>query len=85
MRIARTESMFSYGEASVLAYHESGVVDRVQIFDNASHTEDYGASDGHTCASRNGIVVPLDQAMAHVYADHPNGSACTAPVLIGEE
>lgn len=85
MRIARTESMFSYGEASVLAYKESGVVDRAQIWDNENHTEAYGASDGHTCASRNGIIVPLDDAMSHIYADHPNGSACTSPVLTGED
>lgn len=84
-RIARTESMVSYGEASVLAYRESGVVDRAQIFDNANHTDSYGASDGLTCAERDGIVVPLDEAMDHIYADHPNGSACAAPVLTGED
>jgi HK97 family phage portal protein len=39
--IARTESMVSYGEASKLAYKESGVVDRAQIFDNPDHTDDY--------------------------------------------
>lgn len=84
LTIARTESMVSYGEASILGYKESGVVDRAQILDNPAHTDSYGASDGLTCAQRDGIIVPLDQAMEHIYADHPNGSACAAPVLAGE-
>jgi hypothetical protein len=83
--IARTESMIAYGEASVHGYRKSGVVDRAQIFDNPTHTDDYGASDGLTCASRDGIIVPLDDGMNHIYADHPNGSATIAPVLIGED
>jgi hypothetical protein len=84
MTIARTESMVSYGEASVLGYRSTGVVDRVKVLDNPNHTDAYGASDGLTCATRDGIVVPLDEGMSHIYADHPNGSATLAPVLVGE-
>jgi HK97 family phage portal protein len=84
MAIARTESMVSYGEANVLAFRQSGVTDRAQVFDNPEHTDDYGASDGLTCAERDGTVWPLDEAMDHIYADHVNGSAVLAPVNIGE-
>lgn len=79
--IARTESMFAYGEASHLAYSESGVVENCIILDNPDHDEDYGASDDETCASRDGLECPLSEAMDHIYADHPNGSACMSPVV----
>lgn len=85
LAVARTESMVMYGEASVLGYKETGLIDRAQVFDNPDHDEDYGASDGLTCAERDGIIVALDDAMDHVYADHPNGSAALAPVLAGED
>jgi HK97 family phage portal protein len=84
LTVARTESMVGYGEASTMAYEASGVVDRVQVMDNASHTESYkGAADGLTCAGRNGLVVPLNRGMFHIGSDHPNGSASLAPVLSG--
>lgn len=76
--------MVSYGEASVLGFAQSGVVDRAQIFDNAAHTQDYGASDGLSCAERDGLICPLAEMMDHIYADHPNGSAVGSPVLTGE-
>lgn len=82
LTVARTESMVGYAEASTMAYEASGVVDRVQVMDNASHTESYaGAADGLTCAQRNGLVVPLARGSFHVRSDHPNGSASLAPVL----
>lgn len=88
LTVARTESMNAYGAASVLGYAESGVVSGAEVWDNPAHTDDYGASDGLTCASRHGIVVDLDRAYSHVEADHPNGSAVLLPVLatpLGEE
>jgi hypothetical protein len=83
--IARTESMHAYGEANVLGFKDSGIVKRAQLFDNPEHTEDYGAEDGLTCAERDGFECPLDEAMGHVYADHPNGSAVITPIVEGEE
>lgn len=82
--VARTEAKDAFAGASIAGYKDSGVVDRAQIFDNPDHDEDYGASDGLTCAERDGIVVDLDEAFAHVEADHPNGSATVAPVLAGD-
>jgi HK97 family phage portal protein len=81
--IARTESMTAYGEASVLGYRETGLVDRVELLDNPAHDTDPG-SDGLTCAQRNGLVVPLDRASVHIEAEHPNGTLAVAPVLTGE-
>jgi HK97 family phage portal protein len=83
--IARTESMISYGHASTLGFRESGVVDRIQCFDNETHTESYpGAIDGLTCAERNLFVDTLDSAELHLESEHVNGSLTLAPVLIGE-
>jgi HK97 family phage portal protein len=81
MAIARTESMVAYGKASRLAYEESGVVAAVELADNPRHTEGYGASDGLTCAQRDGLIVPLDKADRHIEAEHPNGSLALIPVL----
>lgn len=82
--IARTESMNAFGAASEAGYRMSGVVDRAQCFDNPGHTEPYGASDGLTCAERDGLVVALSDASRHRRAEHPNGSFAMAPVLRGE-
>jgi hypothetical protein len=84
LTIARTESMVSLNAASVLGYRESGVVDRVQLFDNPAHDTDPG-SDGLTCAARNGLIVPLDRAERHIDAEHPNGTLAVAPVLTGDD
>lgn len=81
--IARTESMVAYGEANALAFKEAGI-ERAQIFDNPEHTDSYGASDGLTCAERNGIIVDIDKMMDHIYADHPNGSAVGTPIVEGD-
>jgi hypothetical protein len=83
--IARTESQVAFNSASVHGYRESGVVDRVMLHDNESHTEDYGASDGLSCAARNGLVVPLEQAQRHINAEHPRGTLAVSGVLTGEE
>jgi HK97 family phage portal protein len=81
LAVARTESMMAYGTASTMAYQASGVVDRAQLHDNASHTDGYGASDGLTCAQRNNLVVPLSQVQRHLSAEHPNGTLSVSPVL----
>jgi HK97 family phage portal protein len=83
--IARTESMVSFGHASTLAYRESGVVDRIQCWDNGTHTDDYGAEDGLSCAARDGLIDTLDSAELHLRSEHPNGSLALSPVLIGED
>lgn len=83
--IARTEAMQAYGKANALGFRESGVVDRIQMFDNPDHDEDYGASDGLTCAERDGLIDDLDSAEDHLDAEHPNGSLTITPVLTGED
>lgn len=82
--VARTESMLSYGHASAAGYRQSEVVDRIQCFDNLDHTDDYGAEDGLSCATRDGFVDTLDSAELHIRSEHPNGSLSLAPVVIGE-
>jgi hypothetical protein len=84
MTVARTESQVAFNSASTVGYRESGLVDRVELHDNPEHTDDYGASDGLSCAERNGLIVPIDQASTHIEAEHPNGSLSLAPVLIGD-
>jgi HK97 family phage portal protein len=79
--IARTETMVSYSKASTLAYEESGVVDSVELSDNPDHTDDYGASDGLSCAERDGLVVNLGEVDRHIEAEHPNGSLAVIPIL----
>jgi HK97 family phage portal protein len=79
--VGRTESMIGYNKASVLGYQESGVVGSAELVDNPDHTEDYGASDGLTCATRDGIIVSLDSVDDHIEAEHPNGSLAVIPVL----
>lgn len=81
MTVARTESMYSYGQASATSYAESGVVSEIELLDNLDHVDDYGASDGLTCAERHGLVVPLSDAGKHLDAEHPNGSLSIAPVI----
>lgn len=83
--VARTEAMQSYGYANAAGYRETKQVDRIQIFDNPDHTDDYGAEDGLTCATRDGLIAPLENAELHLRSEHPNGSEVQAPVLIGEE
>jgi HK97 family phage portal protein len=81
MAIARTESQVAYNTASVFGYSETGQVDEVELWDNPDHPEDYGASDGLTCAQRDGLIVPIHQADRHINAEHPNGSLAVAPVV----
>lgn len=81
--VARTETMVAYNSASTLGYQESGVVDRVEMVDNPEHEDDYGASDGLTCAQRHGMVVALADVDKHIEAEHPNGSLALVPILSG--
>ncbi len=88
MAVARTESMVAYSRASLVAYQESGEVDEVELHDNPSHSDSYGASDGLTCAERDGLVVPIANTERHIHAEHPNGSLAISPILatpLGEE
>ena len=82
MTIARTESMYSYGLASLMGYGESGVVQEVEIYDNPDHDDDPSPIDGLTCAQRNGLKVTLEQARIHLDSEHPNGTMAVAPVLV---
>ena len=86
MTISRTESMYAYGQASAASYAASGVVSEIELLDNPDHFEPYGASDGLTCAERDGLVVALGDAGKHLDAEHPNGSLAIIPVVsLGEE
>lgn len=82
MTIARTESQVSYSLATADAYRESGVVMAMQCHDNPDHTESYGASDGLTCAERNGTIADVGSVQMHILAEHPNGSLAVAPLLV---
>jgi len=85
MTVARTESQVSYNTASVISYQESGVVEECELFDNVDHTDSYDASDGLTCAERNGLIVALADVPKHIEAEHPNGSLAVAAVIkLGE-
>lgn len=79
--ISRTESMYAYGQASAASYAASGVVAEIELADNGAHTEHYGASDGLSCAERDGLVVPLGDAGKHLNAEHPNGSLAVLPIV----
>lgn len=79
--IARTESMTGYSRASVLGYEESGSVDECELVDNRDHTDPYDASDGLTCAERDGLRVALADVEKHIEAEHPNGSLAVIPIL----
>lgn len=80
--VARTESMYAYGDASALAYQESGMVQEVVIYDNPAHTASYkGAADGLTCAQRNQLVAPVARGPFHIRSDHPNGQAAMAAIV----
>lgn len=83
-RVARTESMLAYGHASAAGYRASGLVDRIQCFDNPNHADDYGAEDGLSCAQRDGLIDTLASAELHLRSEHVNGSLSIAPVLTGE-
>lgn len=84
LTIARTETMVSYGYASTEGFRETGLVDRIQCFDNQNHTDDYGAEDGLSCSARDGFVDSLDRAELHIDSEHPNGSLVVTPILVGE-
>lgn len=79
--IARTESMVAYNKASVLGYEEAGSVDQCELVDNPDHTDPYDASDGLTCADRDGMRVALADVDKHIEAEHPNGSLAVIPIL----
>jgi HK97 family phage portal protein len=88
MTVARTESMVSYNKATAIGYAESGEIDEIELADNPDHVEDYGATDGLTCAERDGLIVKLSAVDTHIQAEHPNGSLALIPILstpLGEE
>lgn len=70
MLIARTETATAYNESAVAAYEDSGVVDRVEVFDGESDAE---------CAAANGQIWTLEQARANPIA-HPNCVRAFGPV-----
>lgn len=87
LAIARTESQVSLNTASALGYAESGVVDEIECFDNPDHQDDYGAEDGETCATRDGLIDKLSSADLHIRSEHVNGSLAIGAVIsnLGEE
>jgi HK97 family phage portal protein len=80
LAVARTESQVAYNLGATAAGKNSGVVDYAELMDNPAHDTDPG-SDGLTCASRNGLIVPLDNVPMHVSAEHPNGTLAVALVV----
>jgi HK97 family phage portal protein len=84
LAVARTESQVAYNLGATAAGKDSGVVDYAELMDNPDHDTDPG-SDGLTCASRNGLIVPLDNVPMHVSAEHPNGTLAVALVVNAPE
>lgn len=82
LAIARTESQVAYNVSTADAYKASGRVLAMTLHDNPRHTEPYGASDGLTCAQRNGLITDVDKASTHIYAEHPNGTLAASPLLV---
>lgn len=82
LTIARTESQVAYNLGTADAYKASGVVMAMILHDNPLHVENYGASDGLSCAERNGIITNVDAVARHVYAEHPNGQLAASPLLV---
>jgi hypothetical protein len=68
-RIARTETMLAYNEASLTSFRELGV-DEVEAIDGDEDEE---------CAARDGQRYPIDEAFS--VEDHPNGTLDWAPVI----
>jgi hypothetical protein len=85
LTVARTESQVAYNSAAAVGYRETGLVREIQLFDNPDHVDEYGASDGLTCAQRNGLRVPVEDAELHIDAEHPNGSLAIAAVTVSPE
>lgn len=83
--VALTAGAYAYNSASAIGYRESGVVDRCQLFDNASHDTDPQGPTNTTCADRDGMIVPLDDVDDYIASMHPNCIMAVAPVLKGEE
>lgn len=79
--VARTESQVAYNRANVLGYQESGQIAYAELLDNANHGDYEGDGDGLTCAQRDGMIVPLEQAQLHIEGTHPNCILAMAPVL----
>ena len=69
--IARTETITAYGQASLAAYQDAGVM-KAQIYDGSYDPE---------CAALNGRVVALDEANQLMADEHPNGTRGVAPVV----
>jgi hypothetical protein len=81
MTVASTESQVAYNRANVLGYAESGQIAYVELFDNPNHGDYAGDGDGLTCAQRDGMIVPLEEAQTHIEGTHPNCILAVAPVL----
>jgi|GEM_PF-3419392 len=71
-RIARTETMMVYNEASVETYKEAGM-EKVELMDALI---DPNCSE---CQERNGLVVLAVDADAYIDEEHPNGSLTVLP------
>jgi hypothetical protein len=84
MTIARTESAFAYSSASVVGYRQSGLIDRIMMFDNSAHDTDPQPPTMTTCADRDGRVVGLDEADAYIQSAHPNCVLAVSGILVGE-
>lgn len=81
MTVARTESRIAYDHAAVAAYKQSNVVAAAELMDNPNHGDYGGDADGETCASRNGLIVDLDDVEKHIDGTHPRCILAVAPVL----
>lgn len=82
--IARTETRHAQRTSSLMAYQESGVVQRVLVLDNRVGFHDPGQpgeniDDG--CVFWDGREIPIEDAGEVMSADHPNGTRDLVPVI----
>jgi hypothetical protein len=74
-RLARTEAMMAYNQATLLAYQAAGVK-KVKAHDAAVPQQ----SDPH-CIQRDGRVFTIAQAFKEQQDEHPNGTLFWSPVV----
>jgi HK97 family phage portal protein len=73
LKIARTETIQAYGQASLNAYREAGI-EKAQMYDGPN-------DDSADCANVDGQIVSLSEAETLMGLEHPNGTRGVAPYM----
>jgi HK97 family phage portal protein len=73
--VARTETAHAQRQSQLEAYRDSGVVERVVVFDGTAGDTDL------ECEKLNGREVPIEEAFELTEAEHPNGTRSFSPII----